>query len=161
MKIVPTLTQTRRVLLGGALLGAFGIIGQVEAQWRYPGHDHDVYINLFHPPGAECTFRRGGASLAVNRDQSRDPNIGFEVDWIDISASHGDVTLTCRTADGWEESRTLTYGPGELDSFVPACGPSTDGNSCPHAVGVVKSVIYGYLPGFIRMRRDDAVGGAP
>lgn len=139
-----------------ALLALTFCAAPAHAQLHYLGHDHDVYINLLRPLGAECTFRRDGAALAVQRDRSLNPDIGFEVDWIDISVSHADVTLTCKTADGWQESRTLSYGPYEIDSFLAACGiPQTSEQPCPPGgIQVAKSIGYGYLPGFIRMRHD-------
>jgi hypothetical protein len=148
-----------RIIIASAALTC--VVG-AQAQFVYPDHPHAVYINLFHPAGAECTFQRDGAALDVQRIQSPVTRLGYEEDWIDISASHGDVTLTCKTADGWEESRTLRYGPYEVDNFLAGCGVAKQGpQPCPTTPWVSKSTAYGYLPGYIRMRRDDAVGGAP
>ena len=87
------------------------------------GHTNEVHINLFRPPGAMCTFHRDGLKLAVRQASRTNPNLpdnGFEGDWIDVSTSHSDIVLTCRTLDGWQESQTLTYGPYEYDNFLAA-----------------------------------------
>jgi hypothetical protein len=132
------------------------ICGSAQSRSEADDRGISVHINLFHPPGAECTFRRSGAPLDVRKNKSTDPNIGYEEDWIDISNSHADVTVTCRMADGWQESRTLIYGPSTLTNFLAACTPSKkEGQPCIPGVRESTATVYEYLPGFIRMQRTD------